>query len=400
MKEQVKQLLGKFEKETLSAAESRQLLELTGMEAEAVLEGISDMLLEEEESSPKMTGDLVWSGMLTKIVGIDKPAVITRKPILVRFRWLAAAVVLLTLSVGLYFYRQVVPEPAKVFPEHVRADIAPGGNKAILILADGSEISLTDAENGALARQAGITIRKTAEGQVIYDAGAASGSENEVSNGQPKYNTIATPRGGQYQVNLPDGTKVWLNAASALTFPQSFRKLKERHVVLNGEAYFEVAKNKHQPFKVMTTVRPDQEGREQVIEVLGTHFNVNAYQDEESIVTTLLEGSIRLNNKLTLKPNQQSIFAYDHFHVIPADTEEAVAWKNGYFMFANEDLRSIMRKISRWYNVEIVYQGKTTDNTFIGTVSRFKEVSEVLNILELTKTVHFKIEGRKITVMP
>jgi ferric-dicitrate binding protein FerR (iron transport regulator) len=400
MKEQVKQLLGKFEKETLSAAESRQLLELTGMEAEAVLEGISDMMLEEEESSPKMTEDLVWSGMLTKIVGIDKPAVITRKPILVRFRWLAAAVVLLTLSVGLYFYRQVVPEPAKVFPEHVRADIAPGGNKAILILADGSEISLTDAENGALARQAGMTIRKTAEGQVIYDAGAASGSENEVSNGQPKYNTIATPRGGQYQVNLPDGTKVWLNAASALTFPQSFRKLKERHVVLNGEAYFEVAKNKHQPFKVMTKVRPDQEGREQVIEVLGTHFNVNAYQDEESIVTTLLEGSIRLNNKLTLKPNQQSIFAYDHFHVIPADTEEAVAWKNGYFMFANEDLRSIMRKISRWYNVEIVYQGKTTDNTFIGTVSRFKEVSEVLNILELTKTVHFKIEGRKITVMP
>lgn len=400
MKEQVKQLLGKFEKETLSAAERRQLLELTGMEAEAVLEGISDMMLEEEESSPKMTEDLVWSGMLTKIVGIDKPAVITRKPILVRFRWLAAAVVLLTLSVGLYFYRQVVPEPAKVFPEHVRADIAPGGNKAILILADGSEISLTDAENGALARQGGITIRKTAEGQVIYDAGAASGSENEVSNGQPKYNTIATPRGGQYQVNLPDGTKVWLNAASALTFPQSFRKLKERHVVLNGEAYFEVAKNKHQPFKVMTKVRPDQEGREQVIEVLGTHFNVNAYQDEESIVTTLLEGSIRLNNKLTLKPNQQSIFAYDHFHVIPADTEEAVAWKNGYFMFANEDLRSIMRKISRWYNVEIVYQGKTTDNTFIGTVSRFKEVSEVLNILELTKTVHFKIEGRKITVMP
>ncbi|WP_342328794.1 FecR domain-containing protein [Pedobacter sp. FW305-3-2-15-E-R2A2] len=400
MKEQVKQLLGKFEKETLSAAERRQLLELTGMEAEAVLEGISDMLLEEEESSSKMTEDLVWSGMLTKIVGIDKPAVITRKPILVRFRWLAAAVVLLTLSVGLYFYRQVVPEPAKVFPEHVRADIAPGGNKAILILADGSEISLTDAENGALARQGGMTIRKTAEGQVIYDAGAASGSENEVSNGQPKYNTIATPRGGQYQVNLPDGTKVWLNAASALTFPQSFRKLKERHVVLNGEAYFEVAKNKHQPFKVMTKVRPDQEGREQVIEVLGTHFNVNAYQDEESIVTTLLEGSIRLNNKLTLKPNQQSIFAYDHFHVIPADTEEAVAWKNGYFMFANEDLRSIMRKISRWYNVEIVYQGKTTDNTFIGTVSRFKEVSEVLNILELTKTVHFKIEGRKITVMP
>lgn len=307
------------------------------------------------------------------------------------FRWLAAAMILIAL--GLYFYPGFREAEKVIYPSRYASRILPGGNKAILTLSDGSEISLTDAENGALTKQSGIKITKTADGQLVYDA-SASRSSSEASN------TITTPRGGQYQVNLPDGTKVWLNAASSLKFPLTFTDQKNRIVELSGEAYFEVAKNKHQPFKVVTTVRPDQEGREQIIEVLGTHFNVNAYPDEESIVTTLLEGSIRLNNKLTLKPNQQSIFAYDHFHVVPADTEEAVAWKNGYFMFANEDLRSIMRKISRWYNLEIVYQGKTTDNTFIGTVSRFKEVSEVLNILELTRTVHFKIEGRKITVMP
>lgn len=393
MKERIKYLLGKFEEGTLSAEETELLLELTGMEEEAVAEGISAMMQEEREPSPEITGDLIWSGMLTKIVAIDKPQPIQKKPILVRFRWLAAAVVLLTLSAGLYFYQQLVPELTKVFPEQFTADIAPGGNKAILTLSDGSEISLTDAENGALTKQSGIKIIKTADGQLVYDASAAK-SSSEASN------TITTPRGGQYQVNLPDGTKVWLNAASSLKFPLTFTDQKNRIVELSGEAYFEVAKNKNQPFKVITEVRPDQEGRAQIIEVLGTHFNVNAYPDEESIRTTLLEGSVRLNNKVILKPGQQSIFAYDHFHLVPADTEEAVAWKNGYFMFANEDLRSIMRKISRWYDLEIVYQGKTTDNTFIGTVSRFKEVSEVLNILELTRTVHFKIEGRRITVMP
>ncbi|NQX37526.1 FecR protein [Pedobacter steynii] len=309
------------------------------------------------------------------------------------FRWLAAAMVFIIFGLGLYFYPDFREAGKVIYPSQYASKILPGGNKAILTLSDGSEISLTDAENGALTKQSGIKIIKTADGQLVYDARAA-GSSSEASN------TITTPRGGQYQVNLPDGTKVWLNAASSLKFPLTFTDQKNRIVELSGEAYFEVAKNKHQPFKVITAVRPDQEGREQIIEVLGTHFNVNAYPDEESIVTTLLEGSIRLNNKLILKPNQESIFAYDHFHVVSADTEEAVAWKNGYFMFANEDLRSIMRKISRWYNLEIVYQGKTTDNTFIGTVSRFKEVSEVLNILELTRTVHFKIEGRKITVMP
>lgn len=400
MKEQVKYLLGKFEKGTLSAAESLQLLELTGTEEETVVEGISEMMLEQQEPSPKMTGDLVWSGMLTKIVGIDKPLAIKRNPFLVRFRWLAAAMLLLTLSVGLYFYREVVPEPVSAFPKQATADIAPGGNKAILILADGSEISLTDAENGALARQAGITIRKTAEGQVIYDAGSSGGLENEASNGQPKYNTIATPRGGQYQINLPDGTKVWLNAASSLTFPQSFNKLKERHVILNGEAYFEVAKNKEQPFKVSTSA--DIAGKAQMIEVLGTHFNVNSYDDEESTKTTLLEGSLRVmpgTGSFLLRPGQQSILSQHKIKVVPADTEECLAWKAGYLQFNRADIKTVMRQIARWYDVTIRYEGAIPALEFGGAIQKDLTLIQALKILNKSQ-IHFRIEGREVIVMP
>jgi transmembrane sensor len=400
MKEQVKYLLGKFEKGTLSAAESQQLLELTGTEEETVVEGISEMMLEESEPSSSTTTALVWSGMLTKIVGIDRPLVIKRKPFPARFRWLAAAVLLFTLSVGLYFYRQVVPEPVNAFPEQVTADIAPGGNKAILILADGSEISLTDAENGALARQAGITIRKTAEGQVIYDAGSSGGSENEASNGQPKYNTIATPRGGQYQINLPDGTKVWLNAASSLTFPQSFNKLKERHVILNGEAYFEVAKNREQPFKVSTS--SDIAGKAQVIEVLGTHFNVNSYDDEESTKTTLLEGSLRVmpeTGSFLLRPGQQSILSQHKIKVVPADTEECLAWKAGYLQFNRADIKTVMRQIARWYDVTIRYEGAVPALEFGGAIQKDLTLIQALKILNKSQ-IHFRIEGREVIVMP
>ncbi|RQO70457.1 anti-sigma factor [Pedobacter sp. KBW06] len=376
-------LIEKYEKDLATTAEAEELDQwYDSFEQE---EGYVARM---EEGERAVFSQRLFGQIDQQIVEKLSPPTLKFQPV---FRWLAAAMVL--IAFGWYFYPGFREAGKAIYPSQHASRILPGGNKAILTLSDGSEISLTDAENGALTKQSGIKITKTADGQLVYDA-SASGSPSEASN------TITTPRGGQYQVNLPDGTKVWLNAASALKFPLTFTDQKSRTVELSGEAYFEVAKNKHQPFKVITAVRPDQEGREQIIEVLGTHFNVNAYPDEESIVTTLLEGSIRLNNRLTLKPNQQSIFAYDHFHVVPADTEEAVAWKNGYFMFANEDLRSIMRKISRWYNLEIVYQGKTTDNTFIGTVSRFKEVSEVLNILELTRTVHFKIEGRKIIVMP
>lgn len=402
MKERIKYLLGKFEQGTLSAEEAEQLLELTGLEEEAVAEGISAMILEESVPSSATGVDPVWSGMLTKIVGIDKPLVMNRKPLLVRLRWLAAAVVLLTLTVGLYFYKQFVPEPIRTFPGQITADIAPGGNKAILTLADGSEISLTDAENGALARQAGITIRKTAEGQVIYDTGASAGLENEEkeSNGQPRYNTITTPRGGQYQINLPDGTKVWLNAASSLTFPQSFSKLRERHVILNGEAYFEVAKRKEQPFKVSTNA--DTEGKAQMIEVLGTHFNINAYNDEESTKTTLLEGSLRVmprTGSFLLRPGQQSILSQHKIKVIVADMEECMAWKEGYLQFNRADIKTVMRQIARWYDVTVRYEGAVPALEFGGAIQKDLTLVQALKILNKSQ-IHFRIEGREVIVMP
>lgn len=393
MKERVKHLLEQFEKGALKSEETDLLLELTGDEEDAVREGILEMMEQQEAEEEELIPEERWELVLKRIVSVDQPVPVRRRKSYPLWYWAAAAMVFISLSIAFYFYAPVMEEGKGGSTLRYAVNIPPGGNKAILTLADGSEISLSDAENGALAKQSGINIIKTAEGQLTYDVSTS----NKASEGQ---NKIATPRGGQYQINLPDGTKVWLNAASSLKFPLTFTGLKNRIVELSGEAYFEVTKNKHQPFKVLTAAGSDQGGRTQVIEVLGTHFNVNSYADEESTKTTLLEGSIRLNNELTLKPGEQSIFANDHFHVRPVDTEEMIAWKKGYFMFANEDIRSIMRKISRWYDLEISYQGKPTDNTFIGTVSRFKEVSEVLNILELTKTVHFKIEGRRITVMP
>jgi transmembrane sensor len=276
--------------------------------------------------------------------------------------------------------------------------IVPGGNKAYLTLADGRTISLTDANNGELAEQAGISIRKTRDGQIIYEV-------EKDKDAVPKMNIVSTPKGGQYQVVLPDGTKVWLNAASTIHFPSVFVGQKSRLVELKGEAYFEVAKDKARPFIVKSN------GQE--VEVLGTHFNINAYSDEGSTKTTLLEGLVKVKGAekdlkddgkvlkdVLLKPNQQSIFEGNKFTVINVDTETAVDWKNGYFSFNKESLPAIMRKISRWYDVEIIYQDNYTGYDFTGFVSRKKEVSEVLNLLELTGLVHFKIEGRRITVMP
>lgn len=302
-----------------------------------------------------------------------------------------AAALLIVLFAGLYFY----PAPQKGVPvskvARSKIDIKPGSNKAILTLADGTSLVLDEAKDGIIASQPGLIVKKTKEGQLIYTLDPVSKSTSSLS-----YNTITTPRGGAYQINLPDGTKVWLNAASSLQFPVHFT-LKERSVELTGEAYFEVAKNKNKPFLVKT-------GR-QSIEVLGTHFNVNAYPDEESYHTTLLEGSVRIlteNDNHLLKPGEQAIMSAvsGKVSISDADTEEAVAWKNNKISFSSQPIEKIMRQVSRWYNVDIVYKGNISGKTFTGTISRYANVSEVLNMLELTDLVHFKIEERRITVMP
>jgi transmembrane sensor len=298
-----------------------------------------------------------------------------------------AASVLICLSVGGYFLVQKHNTTEQTARNEQR-DIAPGGNKAFLTLANGKKISLTDAKNGELAVQSGVRVVKEKDGQLAYTAVDTMSSSSPLS-----YNTIETPKGGQYQVLLPDGSKVWLNAASSLKCPASFSALKERRVQLNGEAYFEVAHNKAQPFRVQTD--------KQTITVLGTHFDVNAYTDEPYTKTTLLEGSVNINNTIFLKPGEQSTLNRigNAFTVSPAETDDAVAWKNGKFVFQNEHIESIMRKLARWYDVDVIYQDSFNDKTFTGSISRFDNISKILNKITFTSAVHFSIEGRRITVI-
>ncbi|MET4140565.1 FecR domain-containing protein [Pedobacter sp. UYP1] len=301
-----------------------------------------------------------------------------------------AAAAILILTTALYFgTRSTSSISQNGTADFAKTDINPGSNKALLTLADGSKIVLDDAVNGEIAKQSGCVITKTTTGQLIY---TIQGSQVAALKTQSLLNTIETPKGGQYQVNLPDGTKVWLNAASSLSFPARFSGL-QRQVVLKGEAYFEVAKNKHMPFIVKS--------EQQKIEVLGTHFNVSAYTDEHQIKTTLAEGSVKVtllanHQEQLLKPGQQAITT-NQIQVIPVDIEEALAWKDGLFMFNDENLENIMKKVERWYDVEVDFQQQELrQKHFSGTVSRFGKVSQVLKTLELTGSVHFKIEGRKI----
>lgn len=316
-----------------------------------------------------------------------------------RFRWrmpAVAAAVLVLLSAALYFllpYRSLQQQQVSIAEQPVN-DIAPGGNKAVLTLADGSTIVLDSASNGTISQQGNIQIQKLDNGLLAYTVNGRTITEND----ENFYNTITTPRGGQYQVTLADGTLVWLNAASSIRFPVVFTGA-ERKVTITGEAYFEVAKNAAMPFKVKAAASE--------IEVLGTHFNVNAYEDEASIKTTLLEGSVKVSATASsvkhapvlLKPGQQSSISKAGIISVQtdADTEEAMAWRNGRFQFRSADLQSILRQISRWYDVDVVYQGKV-DLHFTGQLARNANVSNVFEKLALTGEVNFRIDGKKIIV--
>lgn len=304
-----------------------------------------------------------------------------KKKIILWPRIAAAAILILSISIGLLLYTKQKNNIQK----SVVHDVKPGRNKAILTLSDGTKISLSDAVNGELATQSGIRITKTADGQIVYDASAAKGQEIVL-------NTIEVPVGGQWQIKLPDGSLVFLNASSSFTYPTRFTG-NERKVSLKGEAYFEIAHNSAMPFKV--------ESQKQVVEVLGTHFNVMAYANEPC-KTTLLEGAVKIsgaNTSKILQPGEQALLAGQSLTVKLADVEEAVAWKNGYFKF-NESLKNIMNKISRWYDVEIVYDNEVDQNMeFGGEISRYKNLSSALNIMEMTGKVHFKIEKRRVIIM-
>lgn len=302
---------------------------------------------------------------------------------------IAAASVILCLSVGVYFfkYKSSVPVNDKIL---VSNKINPGSNKAVLTLSDGKQIVLDDTQNGRIADQGDASIRKTAEGNLIYEVKGTDLSGEKA--GKPVFNRMTTPRGGQYQLILPDGTKVFLNAASSLKYPTVFDQ-KERRVELTGEGYFEVAGNREKPFLV--NVNGAQE-----IEVLGTHFNVKAYPDDKDIRTTLLEGSVKINYKdrhVLLKPKYVAVNDLKgNLLVKQANIEQVMAWKNGLFVFDNVNLKEAMNMAARWYDIEVDYRGNVAQKKLWGTVSKYKTITELLDKIKFTTGINYKIEGRRV----
>ncbi|WP_440134415.1 FecR family protein [Chitinophaga sancti] len=315
------------------------------------------------------------------------------KPLVVRmekrpFRWIryaAAVVIILAAARGGFLWKSYKSKPlAHTQTVH---DIMPGGDKALLTLADGSTIVLDSMGNKQIAQQGGTSIVKAAGGKLTYNA---ANNSNKVL-----YNKISTPRGGQFQVTLPDGTQVWLNALSSLRFPTIFNG-NNRTVELTGEAYFEVQKDAAKPFLVKV-------GGMQ-IDVLGTSFDVMAYPDEKQIQTTLIEGLVKVSadgQAKVLQPGQQLQLQKDGKLDLlnTADIESAIAWKNGYFKFNQADLQTVMRQLARWYDVEVNFEGPIPDFRFVGELKRTAGLSTNLKILSYSQ-VNFKMEGNTITVTP
>lgn len=314
------------------------------------------------------------------------------------FRSIAAAVsVICLLSAGLYFFgkKQTV---SSSYGNIYKNDVAPGGNKAVLELPDGSFVNLSQAAIGNINHEGGALIRKTREDQVVYQADRQAGSA------ETHYNVIRTPRGGQYQVVLPDGSGAWLNSASSIRFPVLFKDT-ERKVEITGEVYFEVVREVRNSDTGTVSIPFVVIARDQRIEAIGTNFNVNAYPDEEVVRTTLLEGLVKISLLETpgsrlLKPGEQALITgqSDSIDVNPANLRCAVAWKNGQFRYEMEGIEAIMRQVERWYDVEVIYEGEIPRKKFVGTISRNISLSKFLDILSYTG-VNFKIEGRKIIVM-
>lgn len=297
----------------------------------------------------------------------------------------AAAAILIIVGIGLALQKEG-HDVKNVFHN----DIPAGINSATLTLDNGKKIILSNTNSGKLASEAGILISKSADGEVIYSI------KDQNEGAANKTHTLETVNGQTYRLQLPDQSKVWLNAASSIKFPASFAGLKSRKVELTGEAYFEISKDKEHPFIVKTN--------QQEVQVLGTHFNINSYPDKQNTSTTLLEGSVKITNEhqkeQLLKPGETALVNNsENILVSPADIKSAMAWKNGDFRFNEERIDEIMLKISRWYDIEVTYQGPVSKEKFSGKISRNKNISEVLNMLSYSNAVKFIVEGRRVTVM-
>jgi len=303
--------------------------------------------------------------------------------------WLRYAVASVLIMGGIAFYRSG-HKPAKN-PEPVTVakqvnDIPPGGNRALLTLADGTQIVLDSTKNGVLEKHGAADFTKTGDGKLVVS------TSKKIQESGIQHNTLSTPKGGQYRITLQDGSKVWLNASSYIRFPTVFSD-KNRTVEISGEAYFEVAKEKKRPFTVRF-------GNTEV-EVLGTSFNIMAYQDEGNSKTTLVEGSVRVSNSRNsrkLRPGQQgSVLSSGIIKTVTVDTDSEIAWKNGLFYFKDSGIEEVMREAARWYDVDVSYKGKIRKREFTGKVSRNVNISELLNMLGYAG-VDCKIEGKKIVV--
>lgn len=304
-------------------------------------------------------------------------------------RRFAVAAAMATLLTGVYFFSYQAKE--KSGQELSGGNhIAPGKVGATLTLASGKRIRLADLGKGLLARESGVSISKTAHGEIIYEVIADHG-------GSEQTNSLSTANGEVYSLVLPDKSKVYLNAASSITYPTSFSAHDERRIKLSGEAYFEVAKDKAHPFIVETD--------DQKLTVLGTHFNVSSYPDESSTRTTLLEGAVHIghtpdrpNAGVQIRPGQQATMSNGKISVNEVFAQDAIAWKEGYFRFNNETMEDALKKIARWYDVRIVYKDQELKQQNVyGSLSRFSSISQVLKLLELTDAVKFKVEGKEIT---
>lgn len=321
--------------------------------------------------------------------GIGKEAVVRR---MVPWRrrmvgWAAAAVLLVGMAGAWPLFVRKAPREIAPVSQRYRNDIGPGRNAAVLTLAGGKTIVLDDSTHGTIGQQ-GNTVILNNSGQLVYNT--SSGNVSEVF-----YNTLTTQKGNQYHLTLPDGTRVWLNAVSSITFPTAFAG-KERRVAISGEAYFEVAKNQQKPFIVQQA--------DVTVEVLGTSFDVNGYGDDSALKTTLVEGKIRVGRAglaSVLQPGQQAVIGKTTggISVDPdPDMEAVLAWKNGDFAFKDADIGSIMRQVERWYDVDVVYDAPVSGH-FVADIPKNVPLSHLLKLLELTDQVHFRIEGKKITVM-
>lgn len=289
---------------------------------------------------------------------------------------IAAIAAITLLSIGSWHLFDKINLPTK---QEIVADVEPGSNKAIITLANGATIKLNGGKNGVVINSK----------ELAYLDGTAVNETNKSAGKQ----ILSTPNGGQYHIVLSDGTKVWLNASSSLTYAVSFDGAKQRIVELSGEAYFEVAHNSKQPFYVKTA--------NQTVEVLGTHFNINSYNDDGNTITTLLEGAVKVSSassqKAILKPNQQSVVTSNNIKVKTADLETDMAWKNGRIEFKDADIQTIMKQVSRWYDVEVEYSGKISVRKFNGSISRASNLSVLLKILAYSDIRFTIVQGNNST---